>query len=415
MAKEKQKSKDDGFEAEIQAAIGSVFEGQKKDTQDVAFSGFLPDLQPPVAEAVQRPKSIADRFSGEVAINFGFLGTGQGGGRIAASFWDLGYRRVGLFNTTELDWAGLPDGISRYCTGSGGAAKDAAFAQKVAKEHSEGVWELLSRAWGQTVEQAMICVGGGGGTGSGSVVELVNTVKNYIRQFNSSANVGVIMTLPSASEGRQVCRNAVVTLQQLISLDCTPLILMDNAKINQLYRPSLISLYPTANKIVSSLLHSFNVLAATKTSLIAFDKAEFKQLLSSKICVLGSVGFDSLESPADISEGLRNKVGNVLADVDLSSGNRAACLFLGDSKTLDRLSLDYFDSGFSYINRLLKGDSPIVHRGVYLTAQPGLSAMLLIGGLSAPYAAIKRLIDVAGITNKHLESEHLLKFLGLDD
>ncbi len=47
-----------------------------------------------------KPAAIQDTFDYDVAVHFGIIGSGQGGSRIAQSFWDLGYRRVAAFNTT---------------------------------------------------------------------------------------------------------------------------------------------------------------------------------------------------------------------------------------------------------------------------------------------------------------------------
>lgn len=40
-------------------------------------------------------------------LSIGIIGVGQGGNRIAESFYNLGYRKVILFNTTEKDMQGL--------------------------------------------------------------------------------------------------------------------------------------------------------------------------------------------------------------------------------------------------------------------------------------------------------------------
>jgi hypothetical protein len=37
---------------------------------------------------------VCDKFPYEVAFNMAFLGSGQGGARVATSFWGMGYRRV---------------------------------------------------------------------------------------------------------------------------------------------------------------------------------------------------------------------------------------------------------------------------------------------------------------------------------
>jgi hypothetical protein len=64
--------------------------------------------------------------------------------------------------------------------------------------------ELLHRArqtFGNQVDHVMIGFGAGGGTGSGSVVELIEVAKRYARYIGlSDKNVGVVMTLPTVGE-----------------------------------------------------------------------------------------------------------------------------------------------------------------------------------------------------------------------
>ena len=60
----------------------------------------LPDM--PVPEVLsESTKEIEDEFDG--AFKFGFIGAGQGGGRLAETFHKFGYRRVCAINTSPQD------------------------------------------------------------------------------------------------------------------------------------------------------------------------------------------------------------------------------------------------------------------------------------------------------------------------
>ena len=85
------------------------------------------------------PVAISDTFPYDVAFNMAFLGSGQGGARLASSFYQLGYRRVGLFNTAESDFQGLPEDIHRHTLQLGGIAKDARFAEQSLNDHEEEI------------------------------------------------------------------------------------------------------------------------------------------------------------------------------------------------------------------------------------------------------------------------------------
>jgi cell division GTPase FtsZ len=358
---------------------------------------------------------INDAFPYDVAFNMAFLGSGQGGARLASSFYDLGYRRVGLFNTAESDFQGLPAEIQRHTLPLGGAAKDARFAEAALNGHEEEIWDLLQRSWGNDVDYGLICVGLGGGTGSGTSGRLVQIAREYMESKGKAPRVGVIASIPSYTEGQQVCRNAVTAFQRLLELKVSPLILIDNARINALYRPGMTQLFNVANSTVSQLFHLFNQLAAVHSPLITFDRSELAQLLDHGICVMGAASLQNITSPADISAAIRDQLtNNVLAEVDLKQGTKGACLFVGDQEHLDSLSLDFFDAGFTQMNRTLKGGNSVVHRGVYIGSSPGLQAYAMISDLKPPIATLAKLAKEANITKSQL-SGGMAQFLGVND
>ncbi len=374
-------------------------------------AALSPKSHQPAAQQVV----INDSFPYDVAFNIAFMGSGQGGARIASSFHDLGYRRVGLFNTAESDFQGLPEAIERHTLELGGAAKDARFAEAALNGHEEEIWDLLQRSWGNDMDYGIICVGLGGGTGSGTAGKLVEIARKYMESKGKEPRVGVIASIPSPSEGQQVCRNAVAALQKLVKLQVSPLILMDNKKIHELYRPGMSKLFTTANQTVSQLFHLFNQLAAVHSPLITFDRSELAQLLDNGICVMGGATLENVTSPADISSGIRDQLtNNVLAAVDLSTGTKGACLFVGDENHLDQLSIDYFDAGFTQMNRTLKGGASVVHRGVYVGAEAGLQAYAMISDLDPPVETLAQLAKVANISKEQL-SGGMAGFLGVND
>ena len=68
----------------------------------------IEDFDPEVAEA-QKPNGVEDESGG--ALTYAIIGSGQGGGRIAKSFYDLGYKKTVVFNTAQSDLAllDIPD------------------------------------------------------------------------------------------------------------------------------------------------------------------------------------------------------------------------------------------------------------------------------------------------------------------
>jgi cell division GTPase FtsZ len=370
---------------------------------------------------------VKDRFAHKVGFEFAFVGTGQGGSRIANAFHDLGYGRVAVFNTTDMDFKGLAPEIPKLNLGVGGAAKDAAFAADQIRDRQEEVWDLLTRAWGSSLDYGLVCASLGGGTGSGTAPWLVKIARKYMEQLGRPPKVGAIVALPAAGEGQQQCKNAVTAFRELLALKVSPLVVIDNARINELYKPSVAKLYPTANTTAANLFHVFNQLAAVHSDYITFDQSELGQLLDGGVVTMGAADFDvdSIKSPADVSTKIRDELaGNVLAAVDLRTGKTAACVFVGHKSVLDSLPSDYFDAGFNQLDRqvgsALAGVSPVVHRGLYDSEAaesdpPSLQVYTMVSGLTPPLDRLAQLAKVGHMPAEVRSPAGVAAFLGVQD
>lgn len=210
--------------------------------------------------AAVKAAEIADQFSCDTAMRLAFVGAGQGGGKIAQAFWNIGYRRVSAFNTTDSDFAGLDPEMPKMSLDIGGAAKDMQMARNAMRGRDEEVRDLFSRGWGKKFDCAIVCVGLGGGSGSGAALPLVELARKFMEGENLPVRVGAIVALPSVDEGQQAARNAVTAFHELHAAGVSPLIIIDNDKVDDLYRPPMSRLLPMSNELVSSLLHLFNQL-----------------------------------------------------------------------------------------------------------------------------------------------------------
>ncbi len=379
-------------------------------------SSLAPSAHKP---ADTKPRKVEDAIDHDVAMRMAFLGTGQGGGRIANAFWGLGYRRVAAFNTTDQDFNGLDEAIEKLSLHVGGAGKDMEIASGALRGREEDVRDLLVKAWGDgPVDCAMVCASLGGGTGSGTAPELVRIARKYMTDRGLEPRVGAIVSLPPVAEGYQICRNAVLGFQRLVEAKVSPLIIIDNARIHELYRPAMTKLHPTANDTVAQLFHLFNQLAAVRSELITFDRSEFAQILDSGLVVMGSADIQNINSPTDVSGAIRDQLSqSVLAQVDLKTGRKAACLFVGGADTLDKLDLDYYDAGFTQLNRILgsaygEKTQTVVHRGLYPGQDPGLQAYIMVGELAIPRERLQLLAREGGLGDAR---SRVADFLGVQD
>jgi cell division GTPase FtsZ len=385
----------------------------------VDVSNVAAVVSPKAHQQAAKQVVVNDAHGYDVAFDMAFLGAGQGGGRLAAAFHALGYRRVGCVNTTDTDFEGLPEEINRHSLDVGGAAKDAQFAADSLDGREEEVWDLLQRAWGNDVEYGLICAGLGGGTGSGLSPKLVEIARKYMESKGHAPRVGVILSLPETGEGQQVCRNALQGLKKLLDLKVSPVVLVDNFQVRQLYKPGFLSVHSTINNTVAQLFHIFNQLAAVHSPFVTFDRSELAQLLDHGIVVMGAASLepDQINSPADISEAIRDQLSNsVLAEVDLRKGRKGVVLFVGDLQTLDQLSMDFFDAGFTQMSRTLGSavsGNTVVHRGVYPGSAPGLQMYAMISELEAPVKKLAEMAKEAAMDKAVLESS-VAKFLGVD-
>lgn len=383
------------------------------------ISNLAARLAPAAQASTVKQVQIADDFDTDTAFHVAFLGTGQGGSRIAQSFWDLGYRRVGMFNTTDQDWVkpvgrpGISDEIPKLSLDIGGASKDMQLARDNCKGREAEIWDLLTRSWGNSFDCALVCVSLGGGTGSGTALTLIQAARKYMEEKNLPVRVGAVVSLPAADDGQQVCRNAHRAFHELLAAKISPLLVIDNDRVNELYTPAMSELLPRSNEIVSQMFHQFNQLAAAKSEHVTFDRSEFAQLLDSGIVVMGAadIPVGDLRSPADVSTKIREDLANnVLAKVDLARGKKGACVFVAARDVLDTLSKDFFAAGFTQLDRIVGAAyggevETVIHRGVYCGTDPGLQCYTMIGDLDPPQAKLDALAKVGGVRGAKVSAE----------
>lgn len=360
------------------------------------------DLElPSIPEApVEEKIEVKDRDP--VGFKFGFIGAGQGGGKIAESFYQVGYVRVGVINTADQDLASVNIPNKFKFGEQQGAGKDRSVAKKAFVDQREDVVDFIKQAVGEDVDRIFVTVGAGGGTGAGVCSELVKTVKAYQDTIKaSSQKVGLILALPKLSEGKKVSLNAYETLKEACELVqqkvVSPLIILDNEKINDLYPKLPINkFWQVANANITSLFHLFNNIVTKSSQYTTFDTNDYKTVLDSGIMVFGAMNINNVETEQALSKAVReNLKRNVLCgDLDLSTGTVAAAIAIGDQQTLDKIPQEYIDNAFNQLNRTLKTNST-VHQGIYKGVKPGLSVFTAIGGIAAPIEKIKALQKVA--------------------
>lgn len=363
------------------------------------FDVSVPDIPLPETQEVQ---DIKDTFEG--GFKFAFIGSGQGGGRIAHTFYKLGYRRICAVNTAQQDLATLPLPHKMCLGGSGGAGKNPNVAAAAFKEHKEDVLDFMRRSFGPSVDRIFVCIGAGGGTGAGTAVQLVDTAVELQKALRSESHkVGVIVALPKLAEGKRVAANAYNTLNDLLFLvekgNISPLIVVDNEKIGKLYPTLAVDpFWDTANMSVCSLFHLFNTVCVKHSHYTSFDRADLLTVLESGLITFGANPVDKFTDETDISYAVRSNLRkNILTGgVDLSTGTVAASVVIGSVTILNALPQSHIEHAFDQLNRMLKPGNT-VHRGIYRGDKQNLVVYTIIGGLGKPeekLAELKRIGDL---------------------
>lgn len=348
----------------------------------------VPDI--PMPDAQETPE-IKDTF--EAGFKFAFIGSGQGGGRLAHTFYRLGYRRVCAVNTAEQDLATLPL-PNKMCLGTtGGAGKNPAVAKASFVEHKEDVLDFMRRSFGPSLDRIFVCVGAGGGTGAGTAVHLVDTAMELQKALKtSSQRVGAVVALPKLAEGKRVAANAYNTLNDMLELAqkgvISPLIIVDNEKIGKLYPQLAVDpFWDTANTSVCSLFHLFNTICIKHSHYTSFDRADLLTVLDSGLITFGAtpVTLNGPDIGSDINFAIRNGLRkNILTGgIDLSTGTLAAAIVIGSQMVLATVPQAFIEQAFDQLNRLLKAGST-VHRGIYRGDKQGMVVYTIIGGLGQP-------------------------------
>lgn len=376
---------------------------QEPQTDDIAIN--IDDIPLPTSS---EETGIEDAFSMPPAFNFSFVGIGQGGSRLAESFYQLGYRRVCAVNTTEKDLVHIkiPEAnkltIRGERTEKDGAGKDPAVAEAAINSQAEEVYDLLKRCWGEKYDWAFLCIGAGGGTGAGAFAKTHEIIVRLMADLKLGKRVGIVCALPKNDEGQRVAKNAVATLQKISSLGLSPVIVIDNERIKAIYPKVPVSkFWDVANKGICTLLHLFNQIAAQSSPFTTFDPADFATLLSSGVVAFGATALERYGSQADISKAIRQQLqSNILASVDLNRGKRAGCIFIGSREILDEIPQQNLDHGFEMLSRIM-AEGSVVHRGIYVGSKNDLRVYTMIGELPFPAQRLQELSKIAGKLNEY--------------
>ena len=360
---------------------------------------------------IEEVAGVKDKSKG--SSTYAWIGSGQCGGRLVKSFYDLGYHKALAVNTTnhDLELLSLPqDQKFLMDIGEKGAGKDASRGQAAVHQHQQEILHLAMQKFGTEVDHIMVAFGAGGGTGSGSAEGLIEIAKKYARYIgleNPNKHVGVVMTLPTLGEASSpmVAENAYNVATRLSELasagEISPLIIVDNDKVHKMYPGMTVrSFWPSINSTVASLFDIFNRLSALNSRYTSYDPVDHNSVMQAGGCsIMGLTKVDKYNDKFAVSEAVKQNLHKTLlaSGFDLSSAKLAGSIFVGGRKILGNVkglqgSIDY---AFDVLSEVT--GNATVHRGIYEDDRDSLRVYTIIGGLEAPTARLEELRSHSGV------------------
>jgi cell division GTPase FtsZ len=354
---------------------------------------------------VKEEAGVRDESKG--STRYAWIGAGQCGGRLVKSFYDLGYKKVLALNMThhDLDLLNIPES-QKYLmdTGEKGAGKDMERGARAVQQHQQGILHLVRQTFGTQVDHIMICFGAGGGTGSGSVVGLIEVAKRYARYIgleNPNRKVGAVMTLPTVGEAGSplVAENAhrvATTLSQMATAgEISPLIIVDNDKIKKMYPGMTVkSFWPSINSTVASLFDIFNRLSSLNSRYTSFDPVDYNSIIEAGGCATMSLTkVERIDDPFAVSEAVKKNLEKTLlaGGFDLSTAKLAGCIVVGGKRLMANAKglQNNIDYAFDVLSEIT--GQATIHRGIYDDDRDCLRVYTIIGGLNSPAARLEEL------------------------
>jgi len=155
------------------------------------------------------------------------IGLGQGGGRLAQSFgkgFDVPtvYMNLAGVDFTHLD----TDKKNILVFEEGGTGRNPEFGEKMVRNRFGDLDKFLTRSSFDDSKYVLVCIGGGGGAGTGFMFPLLEYLTGKQKE------VFLIFTLPEDREGIPTKPNALMALDKLIARYIQPekisILLIDN-------------------------------------------------------------------------------------------------------------------------------------------------------------------------------------------
>jgi len=332
----------------------------------------------------------------ERSLNFGIVGSGHAGSKLAELFHKTGYDTC-VVNTAiqDLKFLDIPDSnklLLEY--GVGGAGKELEIGAAAADSHRGEILQLVNEKLSNS-QVNILCTSLGGGSGAGSVDVLVEILSSLEKPLI------VIGVLPMDTEDSKTKSNSLETLSKLSKLTqsgkIANLIIADNAKIESIYsNVSQMNFYDAANKAIVEPIDIFNTLSASPSQMTALDSMEFSKIMinSGGLTVYGEFEVSNYTDDTAIAEAVINNLsGNLLADgFDLKQAKYVGFIVAANKEVWNKIPASSINYAGSMINDLC-GAPNGVFKGMYVvdTLPDVVKVYSVFSGMGLPSSRVDQL------------------------
>lgn len=356
------KNEDDGVDADKMAALKAKLAAKSK--PDTA--GRLQLQEEAIMEEKMPPRILEKRTR---SLEFGVVGSGEAGSRLAETFAKLGYDAL-AFNTAlqDLQNIEIPDDNKIFLDYSlGGASKDQAIGHEAAQLHRDLIYSTISEKLGDS-QVFVFCTSLGGGSGGGSIETMIDIMSSMGKP------IVVITILPMTNEGAQTKKNSLEALSRLAkevqNNRVQNLIVVDNAKIEYIFKDvGPMQFYQVSNEAIVEPLDVFNTFSVKDSNIKAIDPMEFSKILidGCGLSLYGSMTVTGWEEEDAIAEAvIGNLSSGLLAEgFDLKQTKYAGVMFLANDNVWSKMP----SASINYAMELVKDAAGIpdgTFKGIYV-------------------------------------------------
>lgn len=353
------------------------------------------------------------------SINFGFIGSGQAGARLAQCAYRLGYDSV-VINTAEQDlkFIDIPASNKLLLEYSvGGAAKSLEIGEAAALSNREQILKLISNQLADA-QMFVFCTSFGGGSGAGSTETVISVLTELQKP------ILVIGVLPMNSDDFQTKTNSLNILNKLLkkvqSKNICNMIVVDNAKIESIYQNvSQMDFFQVANEAIIKPLHMFNMFSSKPSNVKSLDPMEFVKLLTDGdgLSVYGEFSVKDYQEDTAIAEAIIGNLNNNLlaGGFDIKQSKYVGVMVCAPRKVWDKIPSSSINYAMAVINDVC-GTPLGTFKGIYESNddEDCIKVFSFFSGLGIPEVRVTQLIQETKQHSEVLKTKQVARNLSLN-